>query len=594
MRVQDLEHDGRTSVTLKGIGVSPGVAIGPIHLLTPAAIRVEERDVLAQDVDREISRFEEALIETRRQIRDIQTALGGATQAGDASILEAHLMVLDDPTFIEEVIGNVRKRLKNVEFVVKGAADKYATVLGSVRDEYLRERVADVRDVGRRLISNLAGVGMASAAEVPRDHILVADDLAPSETASLRKERVAGFATDLGSPTSHTAVMARALEIPAVVGLRDITSRVVAGDEVLIDGNKGILIIRPTQAELEAYGRVAETRRSIAQVLGELRRKPAETRDGLTVMLSANIEGPEELDAVEHYGANGVGLFRSEFLFLSANRMVTEDEQFAAYQQVAARLAPAPVIIRTMDLGGDKFFPQVRTYRENNPFLGCRSIRLSLQHPNLFKEQLRAILRASVTQNVKIMYPMISNIGEVRQANAILDEAKQELATEGVPFDREIEVGVMVEIPAAAMIADTLAREVAFFSIGTNDLIQYTIAVDRGNERVAYLYEPTHPAVLKLIDRTIAAAHEHGIWVGVCGEMAADALTTPLLIGMGVDELSVAPQAVPLVKDAIRSVTLTQAQELAKAALLCESSTDVLAGCRELTREVAPEILELI
>jgi phosphoenolpyruvate-protein phosphotransferase (PTS system enzyme I) len=594
MRVQELEHEVQASVTLNGIGVSPGVAVGPIYLLTPSAIRVDERDIRAGDIDLEIGRFEAALIETRRQIREIQSALGNATQAGDASIFDAHLMVLDDRTFLDEVVGNVRARLKNVEFVVKTAADKYAAALGAVRDEYLRERVADVRDVGRRLIGNLAGIGMPSAADVPDDHILVADDLAPSETASLRKERVAGFATDLGSPTSHTAVMARALEIPAVVGLGDITRRVVAGDRVLIDGNKGILIVRPTPDELEAYGRMAETRRSIVQVLRGLQHEPAVTKDGHSITLSANIEGPEELDAVKHYGANGVGLFRSEYLFLSANRMVTEDEQSTVYGQVAASLAPSPVIIRTLDIGGDKFFSQVRTYRENNPFLGCRSIRLSLQHPESFKEQLRAILRASVTGNVKLMFPMISNIDEVRQAGALLDEAKQELATEGVPFDAEIEVGVMIEIPAAAMIADALAREVAFFSIGTNDLIQYTIAVDRGNERVAYLYEPTHPAVLKLIDLTIAAAHKHGIWVGLCGEMAGDALMAPLLLGMGVDELSVVPQAVPLVKDAIRSVTRVQAEALAKAALLCDASRDVLAGCRELTREVAPEILELM
>ncbi len=594
MRVQELEHEARPNVILKGIGVSSGVAIGPVFLLTPAVIRVEERSIRPHDIDREIARFEEALIETRRQIREIQSALGVASSGTDASILEAHLMVLDDRTFVEEVIGNVRVGLKNVEFVVKAAADKYASALESVRDEYLRERVADVRDVGRRLIRNLCGAAAPTAAEAPRDHILVADDLAPSETASLRRDRIAGFATDLGSPTSHTAVMARALEIPAVVGLHDITGRVSAGDEVLIDGNKGILIIRPTQEQLEAYGRVAETRRSIEQVLVGLTREPAVTKDGHSIMLSANIEGPDELDAVRHYGANGVGLFRSEFLFLSANRMVTEDEQFAAYEQVARQLAPAPVIVRTMDLGGDKFFPQVRAHRESNPFLGCRSIRLSLQHPEYFKEQLRAILRASATRNVKIMYPMISNVDEVLRANAILDEAKQELATEAVPFDPDIQVGIMIEIPAAAMIADALARHVAFFSIGTNDLIQYTIAVDRGNERVAYLYEPTHPAVLKLIHRTIVAGHAQGIWVGLCGEMAADAMLTPLLLGMGVDELSVVPRAVPLVKDAIRSVTRAQAEELAKSALLCNASKDVLAGCRELTQQVAPEILELI
>ena len=578
---------------LAGIGVSPGVVIGPVYLLTPVAIDVVERELAPEEVAGEIGRFESALIETRRQLREIQAALSRGAGAGDAAILDAHLMVLDDRTLIEEMITHVEEGMRNVEFAVKQACDKYAGILDAMRDEYLRERVADVRDVGRRLIRNLTGQMPSSIAELPRDHVIVADDLAPSETASLRRDEVAGFATDLGSPTSHTAVMARALEIPAVVGLHDITRRVTAGDQLLLDGNKGIAIINPTAEQLETYGRVAAARRSIERSLSGLRTEAACTRDGHRIVLSANMEGVEELGSVEQYGADGIGLYRTEFLFLTKGHMLSEVEQNDAYMQVARHLSPHPVIIRTVDLGGDKFFPTVDMHSGSNPFLGCRSIRLSLRHPDVFKQQLRAILRASAGGNVKMMYPMISNVEEVLQANAHLEEAKNDLRKAGEPFDEKIDVGVMIEIPGAAMVAEALAQHVDFFSIGTNDLIQYTLAVDRGNERVAYLYEPTHPAVLKLIKRTVAAAHNAGIWAGVCGEMAADPVMAPLLLGLGVDELSMMPRAVPVIKDVIRSLHLPQVQQLANQALMCDSSKDVAESCRILVGQVAPEILEL-
>jgi phosphotransferase system enzyme I (PtsI) len=462
-----------------------------------------------------------------------------------------------------------------------------------MRDEYLRERVADVRDVGRRLIRNLTGQVPSSITELPQDHVIVADDIAPSETASLRRDHIAGFATDLGSRTSHTAVMARALEIPAVVGLHDITHRVSSGDQLLLDGNKGIAIINPTSEQLEEYGRVAAARKSIERGLSELRHADACTRDGHRVALAANLEGVEELDAVEAYGAEGIGLYRTEFLFLTKGHMLDEAEQAAAYKQVADKIAPRPVLIRTVDLGGDKFFPTVDLHAESNPFLGCRSIRLSLRHPDVFRQQLRAILRASRSGNVKVMYPMISNVNEVIQANEQLAIAKDELRAANESFDEAIEVGIMIEIPSAALVAEVLANHVDFFSIGTNDLIQYTMAVDRGNERVAYLYEPTHPAVLKLIKRTVAAAHNAGIPVGVCGEMAADPVMAPLLVGLGVDSLSMMPRAVPFIKDVIRSLHFESMQQLANQALMCESSEDVAESCHKLVEKVAPEILEL-
>jgi phosphotransferase system enzyme I (PtsI) len=444
------------------------------------------------------------------------------------------------------------------------------------------------------VVTNLGVSTSSGLAGLKHKHIVIAHDLAPTETATMRRDMVIGFATDLGSPTSHSAVMARALEIPAVVGLREITRHVKTGDEILIDGNKGVLVIGPTPEQLEEYGRVAEARETIERGLTSLQHEPAETRDGHRITLSANVEGPDEVDAVLRYGAEGVGLFRSEYLFLTAGGGVDEDTQARAYAAVAGRLAPAPVIVRTMDVGGDKVFTRGQYEREANPFLGCRSIRLSLLFPEPFKAQLRAILRANTEGNVRIMYPMISNVDEVRRANELLEEAKTELVESGVQFERDTEVGIMIETPGAAMTADVLAREVDFFSIGTNDLVQYTLAVDRVNERVAYLYEPTHPGVLRLIQQSIEAGHRHGIWVGLCGEMAADPMLVPLLLGLGVDELSVAPAAVPLVKDAVRTVRFERARELAATALQCRTGVEVLSHCRKLTREVAPELLELI
>lgn len=584
----------KIEMIFKAIGVSPGVVTGPAYVVAPKALSVYDRSVSDSEIPGEIDRFEKALIKTRSQIRKIQAELAGKAGLSDASILDAHLMVLDDRIFIEEVINVVKVGKKNIEFAVNSVAERYAAVFADVQDEYLRERQADVRDVARRLMRNLSGVEETVLSAIKHQHIIVAVDLAPSETATLRKEFVLGFATDLGSPTSHTAVMARALELPAVVGLRDITSKVVSGDNILIDGNKGVFILNPSAASLEEYGKVEEVRRSIHAGLSGLKERPAETKDGRKIVLSANIETSAELGAIRQYGAEGVGLFRSEYLYLSKDRVIGEEEQTKSYVEVASALAPAPVIIRTLDLGGDKYLPGAHLSKEANPFLGCRSIRLSLQYPEHFKMQLRAILKASVFGNVKIMYPMISNVGEVVRANKLLDEAKADLDKEGVPYDHEIEVGVMIEIPAAALTANLLAKEVKFFSIGTNDLVQYTIAVDRVNERVAYLYEPAHPAVLKLIDMTIKAAHDNGIWVGVCGQVAADPLMTPLLLGLGVDELSVAPSAVPIIKDAVRRMTMDAAREVAVAGLKAESADQVLKHCRRVLSDLAPEILELI
>ena len=583
----------KRNITLRGIGVSPGVVIGPAFLLMQESVCVVRHKISKDAIYGDIERFEDALIETRQQIKDLQSNLEQNATVQDASILDAHLMALDDHVFVGNVIKKIEAQT-NVEAAVSEVLESYAKILSSVEDEYLRERSADVRDVAKRMINNLTKATDASVLDLSHKHVVIAKDLSPSETAGMRKDMVIGFATEVGSPTSHSAVMARALEIPAVVCLHDVSTIVEPGDEVLIDGNKGFFIINPTPEQMEKYGRVEKARKTIERGLVTLQHKPAETTDGHRVTLSANTEGLQEVDAVLRYGAEGVGLFRSEYLYLAAKGCIDEESQTSVYKQVAERLAPAPVIIRTMDIGGDKMLDGQHFARESNPFLGCRSIRLSLLYPKPFKIQLRSILRASVHGNVKLMYPMISNVNEIIQANVILEEAKSELAAEGIPFKKDIEVGIMVEIPAAVMTADVLAQHVDFFSIGTNDLIQYTLAVDRVNERVAYLYEPTHPAVLKLIKQTVDSGHKHGIWVGLCGEMAADPMLVSLLLGLGIDELSVSPAAVPMIKDSIRSVSFEQAQRLAEQSLQCHTGDEVLVLCRKLINQVAPELMEIM
>ncbi|HRZ11456.1 MAG TPA: phosphoenolpyruvate--protein phosphotransferase [Kiritimatiellia bacterium] len=588
------EAPGRAEIEIKGIGVSPGVVTGPALLVTTEEERLVEREIAEDEIPREIARFEEALIATRQQIHEIQQRVSEAMGQESASIFDAHLLVVDDRSFVEEVIRGLGAQRRNVESVLSVVADRYAQALARLEDDYLRERAADVRDVTRRILRNLAGRSASLLSRLDRPYIVIANDLAPSDTATLNRDKVLGFATDLGSPTSHTAIMARALSLPAIVGLHDVSVRISTGDQVLIDGHKGLLYIRPTRERLEAYGKIAEARQTIQSRLAGLRAQRPVTRDGYEVVLSANIEMPGDVDAVLADGAEGVGLFRTEYLYLSMQHLPTEDEQAAAYEEVARRVAPAPCIIRTLDLGGDKFLSHLKTPSELNPFMGWRAIRFCLAQPDIFKTQLRAILRASVHENVKIMYPMVSNVGEVMRANAFLQEAKNELRLRDVPFNDAVEVGVMIEVPSAAITAHLIAPHVAFFSLGTNDLVQYTLAVDRVNERVAYLYEPTHPAIIELIRNTINVAHQHGIWVGICGEMAGNPVMTPLLLGLGVDELSMSPSAIPLVKEVIRSLRFAEAEGLARKVLPSVLATEVLEACRDLTRRVAPDVLELV
>lgn len=576
-----------------GIGVSPGIAVQQAQILCAQTQYAVRRSITPEEVPFEISRFEEALVTTHDQIKQIQTQVAEVLGDEHASIFDAHILVVDDHTFIEDVIRSLKKDLINVEPVLQSVANRYADMLSKMEDSYLSERAADIRDVTRRIMANLAGETLDQMARVTESCIVVAHDLSPSDTASIDKNLVRGFITDLGSATSHTAIMAKALEVPAVVGLHNITTAVSVGDTLLIDGAKGLVFINPTDDRLAEYRKRAEEQKQIRHELDTLRDKPPETMDGYLVPLSANIELLEELDTVSARGAKGIGLFRTEFLFLGSGALPDEDEQTAAYDRAARTQHPSSVVIRTLDLGADKLPAGFEKSNELNPFLGDRAIRLCLSHPELFKTQLRAILRASVNENLQLMYPMVCSVHEVRSANALLRECMDELRAENIPFNEDIQIGTMIEVPSAALVADLIAPHVSFFSLGTNDLIQYTLAVDRGNENVAHLYRPTHTAIIRLIDHVVKVSHKHGLWTCVCGQMASDPLFVPLLIGLGVDELSVSPSLAPVIKDVIRKLFYFDTVELARKAVESPSAEYVEKLCREMIEQTAPEVLEL-
>ena len=575
----------------QGVGVSPGIARGTVFIYSPDDETPPTRHIAESEIPGEIARFEAALIATRQQIAEMQERIAVSIGAKDASIFDAHLLVVEDRTLIDEVLRTLAKDRLNIEQVFKSVADRYAKTLSEIDDPYLRERALDIHDVTRRVVNNLMGKQSRDLASIKTPHILLAHNLTPSDTATLNRALVLGFGTDVGSKTSHTAIMARSLNIPAVVGLHDISHQLAAGDHVLLDGYNGLVIVNPSDQTLWEYGELEIRKTAVEEKLTELRETASTTRDGRHVILSANIELPGDVDAVKEHGAEGVGLYRTEFFYLNKEDLPGEEQQYEAYRSVAENVLPHSVIIRTLDLGGDKFMSALNMPAELNPFLGWRAIRFCLERVDVFKTQLRAILRASATGNVKLMYPMISGVEELRRANVILEECRAELRAEGLAFNQHMEVGAMIEIPSAAISADILAREVDFFSIGTNDLIQYSIAVDRLNEHIAHLYEPTHPAIIRLIRMTVEAAHAQGIWVGVCGEMAGDILLTPLLIGLGVDELSAGAAVVPRVKRAVQALDFTACQRLVEEIKTLDTAAAILAKCEEVARSHYGEIL---
>jgi phosphotransferase system enzyme I (PtsI) len=578
-----MSGSARQEIRFEGVGVSPGMACAKIHVVRDDLDDVMRYRIAPSQIPDEIGRFETALIQTRMQILEMQQRIAESIGAKDAAIFDAHLLVVEDRTLIDEVLRKLETDLCNVEWVFQEVATRYAETLNKIDDPYLRERALDIQDVTKRVIRNLQGKAPKTFLALSEPHILVAHNLTPSDTASINRSKVLGVATDLGSRTSHAAILARSLNIPAVVGLHDITTKLETGQHVLVDGSDGLLVINPAPETIAYYAELESRRAKVTAQLKELRTTTSTTRDGRHIVLSANIELPEDVEAVAANGAEGIGLYRTEFLYLNRSTLPTEHEQFETYRKVAERVRPDPLIIRTFDLGGDKLAPgTVDITDELNPFLGWRAIRLCLENIDIFKTQLRAILRASAVGNIKIMFPMISGLEELRSAKAVLADCREELRRSGVPLAEKIEVGAMIEIPSAAICANALAPEVDFFSIGTNDLIQYALAVDRVNEKLAHLYEPTHPAVLRLLKMIAEAAHANNIWVGVCGEMAGDVALIPLLLGLGMDELSAGATLVPRVKRAVQSLAIPECRELVEETLKLNTASEILARCLEL------------
>ena len=559
----------KSELVIQGIAASKGIAYGQVFLYLQSELEIPRYTVDPDKRGAEITRFEQALVVTRQQISQIQAQVTKNLSEEEALIFDAHQMVLEDQALIGETIRDFEKSGLNIETCFNDVAQRYIKAFAEIDDEYLRERAADIKDVAKRVLHVLLGQTAGSLTQLVDKRIIVAHDISPSDAAGVDRSAALGLVTDAGSRTSHAVIVARSMKIPAVVGANDLTARLKNGDWIMVDGYAGVVIVNPTEQTLLRYGKIEKTKKSFESRLMAVNELPAVTLDGVAVTLRANIEKPGEVALVQQYRADGVGLYRTEFLFLSAEKIPTEEQQYAAYKEIVSGLAPAPVTIRTLDVGGDKPLPGDPHLigPEANPFLGFRAIRMCLQNPEMFKDQLRAILRASAHGKVELMYPMISGVEELDRANALLDEARTELTERKQAFDPKLRAGTMIEIPSAAIAGDVLAEKCDFFSIGTNDLIQYLLAIDRGNNRIAHLYDPAHPAVIRVLRQIVDTGHAKKIKVSVCGEMAGDPLFVPLLLGLGVDELSMTPTLLPAVKFLIRAMKLSDAQQLAAAAL---------------------------
>lgn len=582
-----------SEVIYEGIPASPGIAIAPVHVIARGFSPPEVYQILESEVAREQDRFQQALEITKRQLLELQSRLEDLSGENESGIFEAHVMMIEDRSVVGRVLAAIENRLQNAEYAFYAVMQNFLEAMRRIPDPYLRERTADIEDVAQRVLRNFSPDSEARHQGPDDRHILVAYDLAPSDTASMNRRHVLGLATEQGSVNSHTAILARAFGVPAVVGIEGAVIDVLALAPAILDGYSGKLILYPTAETLERYRKLSDEKAKVRSELEAKRGAATETIDGRAITVSANIEIVDELPLVKRSGAKGIGLYRTEFLLLNnGEEMPDENQQAECYSRVAREMAPHSVIIRTLDAGGDKLPVEPLTEPEPNPFLGWRGIRVSLARPAMFREQVRAILRASAFGKVAIMFPMISGLSEVWRSKEMVRRCMDELDKEGIAFDPNIPVGVMIEVPAAALCADMLAPEVDFFSIGTNDLIQYTVAVDRVNPHVADLYRPTHPAVIRLIKRTIDAATDNGIWTGICGEMAGDIRLTPLLIGLGVEELSVGPQQVSGVGQAIRSLSHAECAAMSDEALRHTRSQGILDLSLALARKHYGELLD--
>ena len=579
-----MTDSAKEELVLQGIAASPGVVHGQAFVYLQNELDVPCYTVASTDLDSEVERFEQAILATRGQITEVRNKIAESLGEGEARIFDAHLMVLEDSALIDEVVAEVRSSQQNVEHCYNNVAQRYISFFSSMDDDYLKERVTDIQDVSRRLLHNLVGVKKLDLGHLEHPSIIVSQDLTPSDTADIDRHKLQAFITDQGGKTSHSVIMARSLRIPAVVGMHDVSQRIRTGDQVLVDGYDGVVVINPSEDRLFQYGQLASERLKLDKIFKSVLREPSESLDGQPIGLMANIEGAQEMEVAQEMGADGVGLFRTEGVFLRHRGYPSEDAQYEEYAAVVQAAGNSPVIIRTLDIGGDKTIGNPEQ-EEDSSFMGFRAIRFCLENPTIFKTQLRAILRASASGTVKLMYPMISGLHELRRANEFLDEVKAELRAEGSAFDEGIEVGAMIEIPSAAMIIDLLAPEVDFFSIGTNDLIQYLMAVYRLNDQVAHLYEPAHPAVLRTLKAIINSCNAVNVPVGVCGEIAGDPIYASLLLGMGANSLSLTASLLPEVKYFIRKMHTEQAQALVEEVLQINDPIEVVGRFEDFRKE---------
>jgi phosphotransferase system enzyme I (PtsI) len=571
------ESNPSAEIRFQGTIASPGVVMGPLITYSRDEAQVRKRRIQASEVPNEIARLDQSLAETRKELQQIRADIASKAGEKQAGVFDAQQLVADDPMLLEAVKSQLASRLLSVDFIYQQMASSFARKLREIPDTYMQERAADIVDVTRRVLKNLQKHSNHENHYMEKPGIIFADDLSPSDTATLDRTKVLGFVTESGSRTSHTAILARSLSLPAVVALDLPDEPWEEGAEAILDGYHGLLIVHPTEQTRQEYELIRSRHHEVEVKLGELRETDAVTLDGHRLIVSANVELPWDL--------------RTEFLFLNRTELPSEEEQVALYRQAARAVAPDGVIIRTLDVGADKQLPHLAIEPEVNPFLGCRGIRHSLVHPAIFRIQLRALCRAGAEGGIGIMFPMISAIGEVRECRRLLAEVQEELKREQLPYAEKIETGIMIEVPSAALIAHHLAREVDFFSIGTNDLTQYTLAVDRSNHRIISLYQPAHPAVLRLIQSSVEAAHQNRIWAGVCGEMASDVLLVPLLVGLGVDSLSLGSASVPRVKRVIQTLNYAEMQVLSRKILAQPDATQNLRVLKELASRLYPEIL---
>lgn len=560
---------------IKGISASPGIYIGKVFLYYEENLNIPKYEITAKDVKNEHSRFLEAIEKARNELEAIKEK--AYLQMGDKELLmlDSHILMLSDPDFINQVSSALEKQLRNVEWVLFEAIEALIEKLKSSRNSYLQDRESDLKDVSKRVLNNLMFTERITLSELDSPYIIAAHDLLPSDAITMDKKNIKGIILDAGGRTSHTAIIARSFEIPAVVGLSTITRKVRTGVDVIVDGDSGIVVVDPDDAAILLYADKLERKVETTRQLRPYVKKEAVTDDGQKIIMKANIELPEEIESVKDHGADGIGLFRSEFLLLQSELHTSEDKQCEIYKSLLDKMEGRPVTIRTLDIGGDKILPGYDEHHEKNPLLGWRGIRFCLSNNNAFKIQLRALFRASVHGDLRIMFPMISCIEEMDEVLEIIDKVKQELRNEKIDFKDNVPIGVMIEVPAAVLAAEFLAKKVNFFSIGTNDLIQYTIAIDRGNEKIAYLYQPYHPAVIRLIKMTVDAGKKAGIPVSLCGEVGGDPVATIVLLGLGLEELSMSPASIPIVKKVIRNVEIKEAKKMIETILEMGSGTEI-------------------